>query len=370
SAVRRDRVRGAAPERPARARAAGRRRVARDRGEGAGSGDADPHGAHGLPLRRRVPHGNAGGVRAADPRHDARRRHALHPRRRGRGAVAARRRDRRGVAARPAQLSELRRGHVGAAERGRPPAPRRALLAAALSEPSLLETWEGEDVRLADVEAGLAALRGATAEEGRPPNIRTSVMTHLAWVPEEWTGPAHEALAGMAERHPSRTILLDPMPDSGKNRIDAAVTLECYPIAGSERQVCSEVIELTLHGNRAKAPGSVVQPLLISDLPVFCRWRGEPPWGSPELEQLVGIADRLIVDSTEWDDLPYPYRRLSELFGRTAVSDIAWARTSRWRTLLASLWPEIADVGTIRVHGTAAQGHLLAGWLRSRLERD
>ena len=225
-------------------------------------------------------------------------------------------------------------------------------------------------MRLADVEAGLAALRGATAEEGRPPNIRTSVMTHLAWVPEEWTGPAHEALAGMAERHPSRTILLDPMPDSGKNRIDAAVTLECYPIAGSERQVCSEVIELTLHGNRAKAPGSVVQPLLISDLPVFCRWRGEPPWGSPELEQLVGIADRLIVDSTEWDDLPYPYRRLSELFGRTAVSDIAWARTSRWRTLLASLWPEIADVGTIRVHGTAAQGHLLAGWLRSRLDRD
>jgi hypothetical protein len=38
--------------------------------------------------------------------------------------------------------------------------------------------------------------------------------------------------------------------------------------------------------------------------------------------------------------------------------------------LLASLWPGIADVRTIRVRGTAAQAQLLAGWLRSRLERD
>jgi hypothetical protein len=37
--------------------------------------------------------------------------------------------------------------------------------------------------------------------------------------------------------------------------------------------------------------------------------------------------------------------------------------------MLASLWPEIADVRTIKVRGTAAQAHLLAGWLRSRLDR-
>jgi hypothetical protein len=38
--------------------------------------------------------------------------------------------------------------------------------------------------------------------------------------------------------------------------------------------------------------------------------------------------------------------------------------------LLESLWPDIAGVGAIRVHGTAAQAWLLAGWLRSRLQRD
>jgi hypothetical protein len=241
---------------------------------------------------------------------------------------------------------------------------------AALSTSAELESWTGEDVRLADVEQSLARMRDAASAEGAPPNIRTSVMTHLAWVPEEWLDPARAALAGMAERHPSRTILLIPEPDSGKNQIDAAAWLECYAVPDVDRMVCSEVVELRLHGTRAKAPASVVEPLLISDLAVFLRWRGEPPWGSPELTQLVGVTNRLIVDSTEWDDLPYPYRHLVELFDRTAVSDIAWARTSRWRALLATLWPDIADVGTIRVRGTHAQALLILGWLQSRLGRD
>jgi len=228
----------------------------------------------------------------------------------------------------------------------------------------------GEDVRIGDVETALARLRAVSAREGGSPNLRTSVMTHLAWVPEPWLDRARTALSGMAERHPSRTILLVPDPDAGYSRVDATATVESYAVPGVERDVCTEVVELRLCGMRAKAPASVVQPLLVSDLPVFLRWRGEPPWGAVELDQLLGIIDRLIVDSTEWDDLPFPYRHLAELFPRTAVSDIAWARTSRWRTLLASLWPGIADVGTIRVRGTAAQAWLLCGWLRSRLGRD
>jgi hypothetical protein len=237
-----------------------------------------------------------------------------------------------------------------------------------LSAPADLERWAGEDVSLADVESALSKLRAASAPEGKPPDLRTSVMTHLAWVPSGWEDEARAALSGMGERHPSRTILLYPEPDDGVDRIDADVSLERYAMPGIGRDVCSEVVELRLHGKRAKAPASIVEPLLISDLPVFLRWRGEPAWESQELEQLVGIADRMIVASTEWDDLPYPYTRLAQLFDRTAVSDIAWARTSRWRSIHASHRPEIADVSTIRVRGTAAQALLLAGWLRSRLD--
>jgi hypothetical protein len=229
-------------------------------------------------------------------------------------------------------------------------------------------SWNGEGVRLSAVNSALAQLRSQAAME--TPSMRTSVMTHLAWVPEPWLEQARGALSGMVEAHPSRTIILVPEPDAGVDRIDAAATVETYPVPGADRRVVTEVVELQLLGKRAKAPASVVEPLLISDLPVFLRWRGEPSWGAQELEQLIEIVDRLIVDSTEWDDLPHAYVKLARLFDRAAVSDIAWARTSRWRSLLATLWPDIANVSRLKVHGTQAQALLLCGWLRARLDRD
>jgi hypothetical protein len=233
-----------------------------------------------------------------------------------------------------------------------------------------LAPWYGEDVCLADVDTALARLRAAAAEEG--PSMRTSVMTHIAWVPYGWREPARAALEGMAERHPSRTIVLFPERNADDNRIDARAEVERWEVPDTDRGLVTEVVELTLRGARAEAPASIVEPLLISDLPVFVRWRGEPPWGTTELDQLIDVTDRLIVDSTEWDGdgLPQAYARLAELFPRCAASDIAWARTSRWREHLATLWPGIADVRTVRVHGTVAQAWLLCGWLRSRLGRD
>jgi hypothetical protein len=218
------------------------------------------------------------------------------------------------------------------------------------------------------VDTALARLRARASEEAA--SMRTSVMTHIAWVPEEWVGPARAALEGMSELHPSRTILLFPEPEAPDNRIDARAQVERWEVPDTDRGLVTEIVELTLRGARAQAPGSIVEPLLISDLPVFLRWRGEPPWGAPELEQLVDVTDRLIVDSTEWDDVPGAYQPLTELFPRCAASDIAWARTSRWRSHLATMWPALADVHTVRVRGTAAQAWLLCGWLRSRLERE
>lgn len=237
-------------------------------------------------------------------------------------------------------------------------------MATALTELS----WFGEDVALADVDTALARLRDQAAAEG--PSMRTSVMTHIAWVPHGWREPARAALAGMAERHPSRTILLFPEPHADDNRIDARAEVERWEVPDTDRGLVTEVVELTLRGARAQAPASIVEPLLVSDLPVFLRWRGEPPWGTPELEQLIGVTDRLIVDSTEWDDLPGSYRHLAELFPLCAASDIAWARTSRWRSHLATLWPQIAEVQSVRVRATAAQAWLIGGWLRSRLGRE
>jgi len=219
---------------------------------------------------------------------------------------------------------------------------------------------------IAEIDRELA-LRRVDPDTGEPFQ-RTSVMTHLAWVPSEWVEAAEDVLSGLAERHPSRTIVL--VPDGGvADGLEAEVEVDCFP-SGGERQVCVETIRVRLCGARAGVPASVVQPLLLPDLPVFLRWRGMPPFGEQPFEELLDVVDRLIVDSTEWPGVPGDYERLTEVFDRVVVSDIAWARTSRWRPHLASLWPGIAEVRRIKVEGTAAQAHLLAGWLRSRLGHD
>lgn len=200
------------------------------------------------------------------------------------------------------------------------------------------------------------------------PIQRTSVMTHIAWVPTQWVEAAEDVLTGLADRHPSRTIVLVPDPEA-EDGIEATAEVAQFPL-GNGRQVCVETIRVRLNGSRAGVPASVVEPLLLPDLPVFLRWRGVPPFGEGPFDQLVDVVDRLIVDSTEWPGLPGPYVHLAGIFDRVVVSDIAWARTSRWRPQLASLWPGIADVKAIEVEGTEAQANLLAGWLRSRLRHD
>ena len=225
--------------------------------------------------------------------------------------------------------------------------------------------WSGTDVSIGEIDSELGRLRRDFAGEGEPPHQRTSVMTHLAWVPPAWLDAAERTLSGMAERHPSRTVLLVPDPEGEESQIDAVLSVHCF--AAGDTSICSEVIELSLRGDRARAPASIVLPLLISDLPVFLRWRGEPPFDQTQWEQLTGVADRLVVDSSEWDELRY--HELSQAFDRIAVSDIAWARTGAWRTALAERWPAIAEQ-EILISGPRAEAALLRGWLQARLDLE
>ena len=116
-----------AAERPRADRPAQRGRVAVDRGEDPRHADGDPPGADGVPLRLGVHVAVAGGLRAADPRRDARRRDALHPQRRGRGAVEHLRPDRRDLGADAGSAAAVR-GRLTGAGGGRRPAGRRAVV--------------------------------------------------------------------------------------------------------------------------------------------------------------------------------------------------------------------------------------------------
>jgi glucose-6-phosphate dehydrogenase assembly protein OpcA len=193
-------------------------------------------------------------------------------------------------------------------------------------------------------------------------------MTHVVWAPPRWVARAKRVLAGLAERHPSRTIILVPVPGR-RSAVEANATVRDFELPGG-REVLSEVIELRLYGDAASHPASIVLPLLVSDLPAYCRWRGRPDWGSPALAEIVDLCDRFVVDSAEWPGVPSAYADLAHLFGRVAVSDIAWRRTLPWRAALAERWPGIRSIERLTVEGPRADATLLAGWLRSRLRRE
>ncbi len=224
-----------------------------------------------------------------------------------------------------------------------------------------------ENASIKQVERELARGRGEHSEGEQSPSQRTSVMNHVAWVPERWTDAAMATLDGMQERLPSRAIVLFPRPDDPRDAIDADVDVRCFTGSSRSRGVCFEVILLYLRGARAAAPASVVEPLLVPDLPDFLRWRGDLPFEEPQLEQLVDVADRLVVDSSEWRGPEEAFARLPALFDRVVVSDVAWGRLEPWREAIAQLWPGIADASALRVAGPKADALLLVGWLRSRL---
>lgn len=224
-----------------------------------------------------------------------------------------------------------------------------------------VDEWADDCATVTEIEHALIELRLQRGFEGKR-NLRTTMLTHLAWVPREWQQAATETLAGLAERHPSRTVLLFPEPDADDG-MAARVLLECYEVPGSPRHLCNEVVELRLRGGRALAPASIALPLVLPDLPIFLRWRGRPDFGSPAFDQLVEMVDRIVVDSAEWPDVPGAYVELERRFEDVAVSDIAWRRSLPWRASLARAWPDLPD----RLDGPAAETALVGGWLRSRV---
>ena len=131
-------------------------------------------------------------------------------------------------------------------------------------------------------------------------------MTHLAWVPPEWQEAAVETLAGLGDRHPSRGVLLFPEESASRRDRREGLGARLPALGISRTHIAAEVIELHLRGSTRAAPASIVMPLLVTGLPVFLRWRGRPPFGEQNVEQLVDLCDRLVVDSGSGPTCPRP----------------------------------------------------------------
>lgn len=249
--------------------------------------------------------------------------------------------------------------------------------------------YQAEHVALADVEPALDGLwreanEQALASTGMP-LTRNTVLSLVACASDaEQAQAAVEASDEVTAQHPARTIVLLPQPSDDPPRIETTATVHRE---GSGRAACySEAIVVHAFGDAARHMPGVVLPLVVSGLPTFLWWLGEPPWGSVLLDALVDGADRLIIDSCEFDDPDRGLGAAAELMrhkqSRVALSDFNWTRQAPWRELVAqffdsaTLRPYLTGIDRVTVEYAAgeeeepvntAQAYLLIGWLASRL---
>jgi glucose-6-phosphate dehydrogenase assembly protein OpcA len=162
--------------------------------------------------------------------------------------------------------------------------------------------------------------------------------------------------------------------------VEAATALERASTGGAVRAVLISAGDdpapaarivghaVALEGLLSDFVDNAVAALRLSSLPTLVWWRG----GAPEtLRALAALADRLVLDE---DEPEATWGGLRELARHTAVSDLRWARLTRWRALTAHFFdiPEVragapAFTRLAMAAGDRHAARLFAGWLASAL---
>jgi glucose-6-phosphate dehydrogenase assembly protein OpcA len=196
------------------------------------------------------------------------------------------------------------------------------------------------------------------------------------------TDDVTETVASLTMRHPNRAIVISAQAGAEAELLDAWVQAHCQMPGPGRPQVCCEQITIEARGTAvARVPGTVL-PLLVPDVPVMFWWPRGEPFDDPLFPRLCDLANRVIVDSASFaapeDGMP---RLASLLAERKAVSDLAWARLTPWRELIAQFFdapamlPHLDALERILVEYEAQEGgasdrtqaFLLVGWLGARL---
>jgi glucose-6-phosphate dehydrogenase assembly protein OpcA len=216
---------------------------------------------------------------------------------------------------------------------------------------------------------------------------RASVLNLIVYADRETHARrAARSIAQLAMQHPSRAIVV--LADRGvRERAESRIEMFCQlSVADGARQVNYEQILVRARGDTEDRIASAVIPLLVPDLPVFLWWTGTPPTSGRSFGDLVGLADRLIVDSADAARpevlLPSLARLSAQAHGLFGLTDLNWTRLTPWRQIVTSFFDVpswrafLGNITGLRVGFAVdmdgrdihpSQALLFVGWLASRL---
>jgi glucose-6-phosphate dehydrogenase assembly protein OpcA len=210
-----------------------------------------------------------------------------------------------------------------------------------------------------DINKKITGLR----EEGGAITLSRVLTLVISLHSDEQLEDSIEAANFASREHPCRVIVVVPGDREANTRLDAQLRVGADAGAG-------EVVSLRLHGELADHANSVVLPFLLPDTPVVAWW----PAGGPDVpaeDPLGRLAVRRITNATDCADPMAAIK--SRLQGYTAGdTDLAWARITYWRALLASAVDQEPHepITSAVVSGLQEEPSLdvLAGWLAERID--
>lgn len=236
-------------------------------------------------------------------------------------------------------------------------------------------TTELRPVDIREIEPELRRIwREQAREHGNDPLVCVRTLNLIVYSPAGDRTDIPSLLEPLVAEHPARVIVLQTAPGDSPRAWVSAAHVRCM----TGRCIGRELIAVTARPEDHRELRSIVLPLLVHDLPVYLWWRGRAGFGLDLFEDLVGAADRIIIDSDEVDDavaeLPRVARAVPGIEG--AVSDLAWARLTPWRQLAAQFFTAPPATSYLRrlsnvvlEYGGAlpSRAVLLAAWLANRL---
>ena len=188
------------------------------------------------------------------------------------------------------------------------------------------------------------------------------VLTLVVIARESDVETSIEAANDASREHPCRVIVVAPSGRSATPHLDAQIRV------GGDAGA-SEVVVLRTAGPLLEHADTLVMPLLLPDAPIVVWWPGQPP-ASPDDDPVGAMAQRRITDSITAKDPEATLAQLAQTYG-PGDSDLAWARVTLWRGLIAAALdqPPYEPVTSVVVEGQAKHTSLdlLAAWLGSRL---
>lgn len=232
-------------------------------------------------------------------------------------------------------------------------------------------TWSAQGTTPDAIEAALRELLAERHAENEG-WVPARVLNMIVFEDGEWGGEIANRLRGVGRYHASRLVVLSYSPTREHLDARASVVAEGDPRPG-ELGLLRETVVVELGDRHLDDLYTIADPLVVSDLPTLL-WS---PHGHHEaVDELLGLAQAVLLDSVDEDDPREAAERACELARRAYVVDLAWLRSTPWRERIATTFDppamraELAAIErvTIRHHPESAiAAMLLVGWLASRL---